>query len=88
MTGAQHFPITIGASSSRSDGDHCRGATGAPDAVQPPPASRPETVSIFISADTAALLAVLAAERGEGLADAVARLVVAEIESKGGIAHV
>jgi hypothetical protein len=88
MTGAQHFPITIGASSSRSDGDHCRVATGAPDAVHPPPASRPETVSIFISADTAALLAVLAAERGEGLADAVARLVVAEIESKGGIAHV
>lgn len=52
------------------------------------PAAVMAPVSIVISADTAALLAVLAAERGETPGNAVARLVVAEIESKGGIAHV
>jgi hypothetical protein len=52
------------------------------------PAAVTAPVSIVISADTAALLAVLAAERGETPGNAVARLVVAEIESKGGIAHV
>jgi hypothetical protein len=122
MPRREDFGFTVGASSSRPDGDHCRGATGTPDAVQPPPASRPENFSVFtlspsaalqtgrgtardarsglrpaavtapvsivISADTAALLAVLAAERGETPGNAVARLVVAEIESKGGIAHV
>ena len=80
--------IAGGASSSRPAGDDCRGATGKPGAVQPPPASRPDPVSVYVTADTAAILALLAAERGETLADAVARLAVDEINRKGGIAHV
>ncbi|MDF1606980.1 hypothetical protein PZ897_02185 [Hoeflea sp. YIM 152468] len=47
-----------------------------------------DLVTLHISADAAGLLALLAAEHGESLSGAVARLVVAEIERKGGIAHV
>jgi len=80
--------IASGASSSRSAGDDCRGAAGNPHAVQPPPAPRADLVSIHITADTANLLAVLAAEHRESLGGMVARLAVAEIQSKGGIARV
>lgn len=77
-----------GASSSRSAGDAAGWPPGKPDAVQPPPAPRPETVSIHITTDAAALLAVLAADQGESPGSMVARLVAEDIERKGGIAHV
>lgn len=47
-----------------------------------------DLITVHISTDTASLLALLAAERGESPGSAVARLVVAEIERKGGIARV
>lgn len=81
-------PIAGGASSSRPAGDDCRMAAGEPGAVQPPPVPRPELFSIHITLDTARLLALLATEHGDSLGGMVARLVVADIERKGGIARV
>jgi hypothetical protein len=88
MSGLREVQIAGGASSSRLAGDDAVGPRGMPGAVGFPLTSRPALISIPVSADTAALLAVLAVERGERLADAIARLAVAEIERKGGIAHV
>jgi hypothetical protein len=83
------FQIAGGASSSRPSGDDAVGPRGMPDGqFFDRDAARPDIFSIHISADTAALLELLAAERGERLADAIARLTVEEIERKGGIAHV
>jgi len=85
---AAGFQIAGEASSSPLAGDAAGVASGKPDAVQPPPAPRPETVSIHITTDAAALLAVLAADQGESPGSMVARLVAEDIERKGGIAHV
>lgn len=75
-----------GESSSLPVGDAAALACGESGPAQPPPAPGHELITIHISADTASLLALIAAERGESLGSAVARLAVAEIERKGGIA--
>jgi len=81
-----------GAFSSRPAGEAAApahsGASGTHGPAQPPPAPGHDLVSIHISTDTAALLALVAAETGESMGSAVARLTVAEIERKGGIARV
>lgn len=81
--------IAGGASSSRPVGD-----AAARECGECGPASSSYSapghglITIHITADAAALLALLAAGHGESPGGTVARLVVAEIERKGGIAHV
>lgn len=88
MTQIIGHQFASGTSSSRPDGEAAALASGTHGPAHPPPAPGHDLISIHISTDAASLLALLAAEHGESLGAAVARLVVAEIERKGGIAHV